>query len=296
MDAIELGATLYVPATRGDLAAIACGRHPGLRSAVICLEDAVAPRQVPGALDNLARLLDAGWSGGPALFVRPRDAAMLARIARLDGAERLAGYVLPKATADNLPDYAAAAGADALLMPTLETAEALDPHQAARLREQLAAIRPRILALRIGGNDLLQAIGARRSPDRTAYEGPLGAMIGALVAAFAPFGFALSAPVFEHFGRPSVLQAEVERDLEFGLCTKTAIHPSQVALIHACYRVAAEDHAEAAAILAGQNAVFGSRGAMCEERTHRRWAERVRRRGELFGVHPGAGELGLVGA
>ncbi|HYW14669.1 MAG TPA: HpcH/HpaI aldolase/citrate lyase family protein [Allosphingosinicella sp.] len=294
MDAIELGATLYVPATRGDLAAVASGRYPSLRSAVLCLEDSIAQRQVPDALENLARLLDSDWGGGPALFVRPRDPAMLARIARLDGAERLAGYVLPKATADNLPDYLSTAPDEALLMPTLETAEALDPFQAARLREQLLAVRPRILALRIGGNDLLQTIGARRSADRTAYEGPLGAITGALVAAFAPFGFQLSAPVFEHFGRPSVLQAEVERDLDHGLYTKTAIHPVQVAQIQSCYRVSAEDYDEAGAILAAARAVFGSRGAMCEESTHRRWAQIVRRRGEIFGVAAPRGELDVV--
>jgi len=294
MDAIELGATLYVPATRGDLTAIASGRHLLLRSAVVCLEDSIAQRQVPEALENLARLLDSNWSGGPALFVRPRDAGMLARIVRLDGAERLTGYVIPKATADNLPDYLSAAPDEQALMPTLETAEALDPFQAARLREQLLAVRPRILALRIGGNDLLQTIGARRSADRTAYEGPLGAIVGGLVAAFAPFGFQLSAPVFEHFGRPSILQAEVERDLDHGLYTKTAIHPIQVALIQSCYRVSAEDYAEAGAILAAGQAVFGSRGAMCEESTHRRWAEVVRRRGEIFGVVAPSGELGVV--
>lgn len=294
MDAIELGATLYVPATRGDLVAIASGRHPQLRSAVICLEDSIARRQVPDALDNLARLLDSPWSGGPALFVRPRDAAMLARISRLDGAERLAGYVVPKATADGLPDYLSAGRDDHLLMPTLETAEALDPFQSARLREQLLAVRPRILALRIGGNDLLQTIGTRRSAERIAYDGPLGAIIGALVASFASFGFQLSAPVFEHYGRPSILRAEVERDVDYGLFTKTAIHPIQIALIQSCYRVSAEDHAEAGAILAGNQAVFGSRGAMCETSTHRRWAETVRRRGELFGIAPPAGGLGVV--
>lgn len=294
MDAIELGATLYVPATRGDLGAIASGRHASLRSAVICLEDSIAQRQVPEALENLARLLESDWSGGPALFVRPRDPAMLARIARLDGAERLTGFVVPKATADNLPDYLSAARDEQYLMPTLETAEALDPFHCARLREQLLAVRPRILALRIGGNDLLQTIGARRSPDRTAYEGPLGAITGALVAAFAPFGFQLSAPVFEHFGRPSVLRAEIERDLDHGLYTKTAIHPIQVALIQSCYRVSAEDYAEAGAILAAGPAVFGSRGAMCEQSTHRRWAEVVRRRGEIFGVAPPSGEMGVV--
>ena len=38
----ELGASLYVPATRGDLAAILTGRRfDGLRSLILCTEDAV---------------------------------------------------------------------------------------------------------------------------------------------------------------------------------------------------------------------------------------------------------------
>jgi len=294
MKAIELGATLYLPATRGDLTAIASGRHPALRSAVVCLEDSITRRQVPDAFENLARLLDSSWSGGPALFARPRNAAMLAQIARLNGSDRLTGYVIPKATAETLPDYLAAIPNDQFLMPTLETAEALDPFQVGRIREQLLAVRSRILTLRIGGNDLLQTVGARRSPDRIAYDGPLGAIIGSLVAAFAPFGFQLSAPVFEHFGRPSVLQAEVERDLDYGLYSKTAIHPAQVPLIQSCYRVSAEDYAEAGAILSAGQAVFGSRGAMCEIGTHRRWAEVVRQRGEIFGVTSEGSELEIV--
>lgn len=285
MDAIELGATLYVPATRGDLIAVADGRYRALRSAVICLEDSIAPRQVPHALENLMRLLDSPWSGGPALFVRPRDAAMLAHIARFNGAERLAGFVLAKATADNLPDYMAGLLSEAhLVMPTIETAEALDPVQTGRLREQLLAVRRRVLALRIGGNDLLQTIGARRSAVRTAYDGPLGTMIATLVAGFAPYGFALSAPVFEHFQSPSLLREEVERDLEHGLFTKTAIHPRQVELIHACYAVAPGELREAEAIIASEGAVFGSRGAMCEPQTHGRWAHAIVRRAELFGT------------
>lgn len=290
MQAIELGATLYVPGTRADLVAIACGRHRSLRSAVICLEDSISQRQVPLALENLARLLDSDWSGGPALFVRPRDPTMLAHVARLNGAERLAGFVIPKVTADNFPTYLATLQSEThRLMPTLETAEALDADHAQRLREQLIAIGSRVLVLRIGGNDLLRTIGARRSISRTAYDGPLGTMIGLLVATFAPFGFQLSAPVLEHFGSPALLRDEVERDIEHGLLTKTAIHPCQIDLIQACYAVAADELAEARIIIATEEAVFASRGAMCESKTHDRWAQSIVRRAELFGIRRASG-------
>mgnify|MGYP004704170745 CR=1 FL=1 len=54
----NLGATLYMPATRDDIGdAILEGKIPGLRSLVICLEDAVNEDDIPQALQNLTQLL-----------------------------------------------------------------------------------------------------------------------------------------------------------------------------------------------------------------------------------------------
>lgn len=288
----DLGATLYLPATRDDLVgAILGGRHPDLRSAVICLEDAVHSLDVPLALARLQALLaklaaHSAENARPALFVRPRDAMMLAHILRFPGIEAIEGFVIPKATADSLPAYLAVLAFDHhLLMPTLETREVFDPAEMRRLREQLTAIQERVLAVRIGGNDLLQTLGARRSTERTAYEGPLGPVITNLVATYAPWGFSLSAPVFEHFGNLALLREEVERDLEHGLLTKTAIHPSQIGIIHAAYAVDDAIYAEANQILSDDGrAVFSSRQAMCEPATHRFWAQGTLRRAEAFGV------------
>jgi citrate lyase beta subunit len=287
-DATSLGATLYLPATRTDLAPIASGaRYSELRSAVLCLEDAVAADDLPVALANLAALLRTlPPSGGPRLFVRPRDPALLARILQLPNIERIEGFVIPKATADTLPAYLRELqGAAHVLMPTLETREMFDPAEVRRLRDQLLAIQKQILAIRIGGNDLLQQIGARRSAERTIYEGPLAGTVTALVAAFAPFGFALSAPVLEHFTQQDLLRREVERDVEHGLLTKTAIHPEQIAVIQDGYRVSGGELAEARAVLAADSpAVFALGGSMCEPATHRRWAQSVMRRAECFGI------------
>ena len=141
-----LGATLYLPATRDDLATVLLGgRHPDLRSAVVCLEDAVHPRDVPFALARLQLMLarlavHPSGSARPALFVRPRDAAMLMQILQYPGIEHIEGFVIPKATADSLPAYLAALAYDHhLLMPTLETRDVFDPAEMRRLREQLMA-------------------------------------------------------------------------------------------------------------------------------------------------------------
>ncbi|MFN3726676.1 MAG: HpcH/HpaI aldolase/citrate lyase family protein [Allosphingosinicella sp.] len=290
MDALELGATLYVPGTRTDLFDIVAGRrHPGLRSAVICLEDSIRPADVPLALTNLASLLQR-LGEEPAtvpVFIRPRDERMLGHMLGFPGIEAIQGFVVPKATAESLPPYLRALASDThLLMPTLETREAFDPAELGRVREQLLAIKERVLCIRIGGNDLLHTIGARRSAIRTAYEGPLGGTIAALVTAFAPFGFALSAPVFEHFDSPDLLLEEVERDIEHGLLTKTAIHPCQIDVIQSAYRVGASELAEAREILGNDRGVFALNGSMCEPATHGRWAESVVKRASIYGVRP----------
>lgn len=291
MDALELGATLYVPAVRPDLLDIVSGRrHPDLRSLVLCLEDSIRAADVPMAMTNVAQLLvrlaHQEEAARPALFIRPRDEAILERILALPGVEAVRGFVIPKATADSLPSYLRSLASDThVLMPTLETREVFDQGELRRLRDQLLSVEHRILAIRIGGNDLLHNIGARRSGVRTAYQGPLGGTIATLVTTFAPFGFRLSAPVFEHFDRPDLLREEVQCDIEHGLLTKTAIHPAQIAIIQDAYRVEAEELGAARSILAmDKGGVFAVGGSMCEPATHSRWAEAIVRRASLYGV------------
>ncbi|HEX8222432.1 MAG TPA: HpcH/HpaI aldolase/citrate lyase family protein [Allosphingosinicella sp.] len=299
IEAIALGATLYLPGTREQLPEIALGRrYPKLRSAVICLEDSIRPDQAPSAIRNVAQLLGSLPADGdrPMLFIRPRDPAMLRALLALDGIGRVDGFVIPKATAESLPDYLACALHDHhRLMPTLETREMLDPVEVRRLRDQLLVIQERVLAIRIGGNDLLQTLGARRSAVRTIYEGPLAATVAGLVAAFAPYGFFLSAPVFEHFASQDLLRDEVERDVEHGLLTKTVIHPGQIAIVEAAYAVGRDELAEARAILAPDSpAVFAIAGSMCEPATHQRWARTIVRRAEIFGLKRESGPIAAV--
>ncbi len=82
--AVALGATLYVPATRPDLAEVIARRHrEGVISMVIDLEDAVADEHSDEAIDaTVAALhqLDGSAAGQMLLFVRVRDVSQISSI------------------------------------------------------------------------------------------------------------------------------------------------------------------------------------------------------------------------
>lgn len=241
---LGLGASLYFPATRPDLRALLSGRKlPGLRSLVVCTEDAVHPRDLGRALVNLRDALPHLKAAGPLRFLRPRDPQVLAEIVAFPGIEGLDGVCLPKTDEFNLADYLAAlAPARHLaIMPIVETEVAFCRDRLRRLRMRLDPIRERVPCVRIGGNDLLHLLGIRRPKELTAYDTPLRRVIDDLIIAFRPHGYELSAPVFEHLDRPEVLARELELDLVHGLVAKTAIHPTQIGLIEDAYAVPPEE-------------------------------------------------------
>lgn len=289
-DATELGATLYVPATRADLKAIAAGDKLGeLRSIIFCTEDAVNEKDLPHALANLRAALAGLRQGhGCMRFVRVRNPAVMRQVLAMPGAERLDGFVLPKVVRDVLPLYMAQLqGTGHCVMPTLETREVFDEAEMQALRRMLAdpAIADRVLTLRIGGNDLLALLGMRRPRGKTLYQTPLGPVISRLVTLFKPSGLNLSAPVFEYFNDRETLLREVGEDLDHGLVGKTAVHPEQVPLIEACYRVHVSDLEMAEMILREDApAVFRMHDSMCEPATHRIWAARLRLSAACFGL------------
>jgi citrate lyase beta subunit len=207
----------------------------------------------------------------------------------MEGAERLTGFVLPKVTRHNLEQFLPAFTSPFpyQIMLTLETAEVFDAQEMAALRRELVqpVYRERLLSLRIGGNDLLNLLGLRRPRGRTIYRTPLGTVIAQLVTTFRPYGFNLTAPVFEYLDQAKVLAREVSDDLAHGLFGKTAIHPRQVPVIESAYRVKASELQMAERILeADAPAVFRLHDAMCEPATHHRWASLIRDRARLYGV------------
>lgn len=286
----SMGASLYVPANHKRLMALANGERLGhVRSLIFCLEDAVADIDLGWALFNLSVVLANMRDGGAAeRFVRVRNPDVLARVLAMRGVEKLTGFVIPKATRHNFAAYFdQVRGTHHMLMPTLETADVFDDHEMRLFRTVLEVpeVRARILALRIGGNDLLALLGLRRPRTMTLYRTPLGPVIGRLVTIFRPHGFVLTAPVFEHLDLPDLLDQEVAEDIAHGMVGKTAIHPSQIALIEQHYRVKPHDLEAARAILdTASPAVFQMHNSMCEVATHRAWAQRMVEQSNVFGA------------
>jgi citrate lyase beta subunit len=278
-DVYRLGASLYVPAIhqklKETLRGVTCG---AVRSLIACTEDSIAEADVDRALANLARILPQlpHRDQGPMRFIRPRNAAVLAELLRMDGIEHVHGFVIPKADVDTLGPYEASLGRhDYWLMPTLETSAVFDPLALRELRQRLTAapLKRHVLALRIGGNDLLKMLGLKRSRGVSIYQTPLGSLIPQLVLAFRAFGIHLTAPVFDFIDDPQTLADEVRQDVQMGLIGKTAIHPDQVPIIEKGLAVTEHELELAHQILAPRReAVFRLHGAMIEKAVHQEWA------------------------
>ncbi|MQY02642.1 HpcH/HpaI aldolase/citrate lyase family protein [Actinomadura macrotermitis] len=218
--AVALGATLYSPATRPDLAGdIAKAARRGVTSLVVCLEDAIADAELTAAEANAVaqlRLLHARGGPAPLLFVRVRAAGQIGDLVdRLgDAAALLSGFVLPKFTAASggpfLDAIAAAAertGLRLYAMPVIESREAVYAETRAALLGEVAALldkhRERVLAVRLGATDLSAAYGLRRPPDLTIYDiGPVAGAISDVVNVLGRAdgsGFVVTGPVWEYF-------------------------------------------------------------------------------------------------
>jgi len=109
-------------------------------------------------------------------------------------------------------------------------------------------------------------------------------VIAQLVTQFKPYGFALSAPVFEYLDDYETLQQEICQDLAHGLIGKTAIHPDQVPAIESAYLVERSDHEMALLMNSDTSpAVFKMHGAMCEVATHGHWSDNILTRQGCYG-------------
>lgn len=291
----KLGASIYVPATRDDISLIASEKKIASKSVIFCTEDSVIESDVSKALSNLDKMVSGVNRSDKMLkFIRVRNEGILKDVLEMNNIEKIDGFVFPKVTAANFENYmiqfknAGHEKNDFSIMPTLETKEVFNNQEMEKLKTILIKkeYKSKILSLRIGGNDLLNILGIRRSRYRTIHESPLGVTISNLVTMFKPEGFNLTSPVCEFLHDTELLKRELPMDLEFGLFGKTAIHPDQIAIIENAYRPSESEVEMAEAILQEDApAVFAMHGTMCEPATHRNWAREVLERAKIYGVY-----------
>ncbi|MGV9909268.1 HpcH/HpaI aldolase/citrate lyase family protein [Streptomyces tendae] len=216
-----LGATLYSPATRPNLADdILKQGARGLVSMVLCLEDSIDDADVPVGEANLVRqLTDLAERSGddvPLLFIRVRTPEQIPDLVRRLGpaVRLLSGFVLPKFTEERgIPFLEALTAAEAtsgrrlFAMPVLESPDLLYRESRVQTLEGIFRAvdkyRDRVLALRLGVTDFCSSYGLRRGPDMTAYDVQIVASVIAdvvnMLARADGTGFTVTGPVWEYF-------------------------------------------------------------------------------------------------
>lgn len=243
-------------------------RHLPADAVILDLEDAVGPHEKNAARQAVAEAVRARAFAGRLTVVR---------VNALTGEEGVA-------------DVQAAAGADAILLPKVESAADL---AAARLlagdtpfwamietpRAVLALndIAHNAAALVLGANDLVMAMGGRQRPERANLHHAMSALV---TAARACGALALDS-VHNDIADTAGFAAACALARDFGFDGKTLIHPSQIEPARAAFAPTAEERADAKALLAEfdkpQNRGRGAiafRGRMVE-RLHADMARRL---------------------
>ncbi|MGS0688696.1 HpcH/HpaI aldolase/citrate lyase family protein [Nakamurella sp. GG22] len=238
-----LGATLYVPATRDDLAgSIRRQAAAGAKSMVIDLEDAIADGSVESALADTARTLRRLLEDPPEcqLFVRVRTVdhirALTAELGEDIGV--VSGFVIPKFSLAHGAEFLRAVS-DArerseyplYAMPVLETPRVLYREsrdvELSGIRELLDEYRELVLTVRIGATDLCGLFGIRRDRDFSIYD--VGVAADLIIQVVNHLGrtdgtgFAITGPVWEYFAnherilRPQLRQSPFDERHASGL-------------------------------------------------------------------------------
>lgn len=279
VDWTDLAASLYVPANHPKLCRSFLENEPSLApSFILCTEDSLSDSDLPDALTRVRELLpqlNRRPKSSP-VFLRPRNAEVLGEFLAMKGIENVTGFVIPKADVDSLPAYAAhLIGMPFRVMPVLETRSIFDESGRIELRNYLnrSPLGPAVLALRIGGNDLLRLLGLKRQPGVSIYQTPVGHLIPQLMMCFRPYGYQLTGVVCDSLDDVDLLRFEAEMDARMGLIGKTAVHPRQVSILRKAFTVSRDDVSAAKEILKDPSRSVTSYNKMMLERiVHTDWA------------------------
>ena len=237
---------LYMPGSNAR--ALEKGRSLPADGLILDLEDAVAPDAKAMGRDTIAAALSAGGYGGRELIVR------------VNGLNTPWGY-------DDLR-MAAASGADAVLLPKVESADAVRQAEAV-LRaagapagqtiwcmmetplgilnaKEIAGASPAVGALVLGTSDLAKDLHAAHTAQRL----PMITSLGLCLLAARAYGLAVLDGVHLDLNDEEGFAASCLQGRELGFDGKTLIHPKTIAACNAAFAPDDEEIAQAHRIIA----------------------------------------------
>jgi len=287
---IQLGGSLYIPATHKNVNDICnADKYPNLRSCIIDTEDAIGEDDLESALDNISKMLKDYEPNGLIVFIRPRNAEVLQTILKIKNIDKIDGFSLPKFSTEVMRQYAqiiSMSGYDLHLIPVLESLDIFSTEKLEEIRSFLLKRSLSILSLRLGGEDMMQYLGLKRRCEDNIYQLAAPAkVIADILNTFKPFGFNVSATVFNCIDKHELYKQNVEEDLRQGLIGKTIIHPNQIDPINKAYKVTEKEYDMALKMLDKHTeAIIVQDGQMGEKFAHTSWAKVILQRYEFYGL------------
>lgn len=310
----SVGPLLYCPANNASIAQSVIQEKFGTHfSLALCLEDTINDDFVEEAEQDLLRSLREIDTAGrerefflPKIFIRVRRPEQIPFLisSLQESAGVVAGFIVPKFSLRNAREYIRrmtevneTSRQKIYLMPIYESIDMVDPRTRYEvlysLKDMLSPVEELVLNIRVGGNDLCHIFGFRRHPDESIHNiKPVSSLFTDIVTVYGT-DYVISAPVWEYYGGQNWktgLEAEIRGDKLCGFTGKTVIHPKQIEVVNACYRVPVSDYNDARNILGWDNSsaslVSGNQNGerMNEYKTHRNWARRTLFLAEVYGV------------
>lgn len=287
---IQLGGSLYIPATHKNVHAI-CNedKYSQLRSCIIDTEDAIGEDDLDEAMKNISHMLEIYEPKELCVFIRPRNPQVLKELLKLKNIGLIDGFSLPKFSTELMREYAqilTLSGKEFYIMPVLESLDIFSKDKLEEIRDFLLTSHLNILSLRLGGEDMMNYLSLKRRCEDNIYElvGP-ACVIGDVLNVFKPYGFNICATVFNCIHQAELYTKNVHEDLKQGLLGKTIIHPNQIEPINQAYKVSPSDYEMAKKMLDDDtDAIIVHNGQMGEKFAHNSWAKVIILRYKFYGL------------
>jgi len=287
---IELGGSLYIPATHKNVNVVCnADKYPQLRSCIIDTEDAICEDELSSALANIAKMLETYTPKKLRLFIRPRNPQVLKQLLKIKHIEKIDGFSLPKFSTEVMREYThilTLAEHQFYIMPVLESLDLFSKEKLEDIRDFLLTCKLPVLTLRLGGEDMMQFLGLKRRCEDNIYTlvGP-SRVIADVLTCFKPYGYNVTATVFNCIHQDELYEENVKEDLRQGLIGKTIIHPDQIDPINEAYKVSPQEFEMAIQMLGEETkAIIVQEGQMGEKFAHTAWAKVILERHRFYGL------------
>jgi citrate lyase beta subunit len=254
----------------------------------------------------------------PFVFIRVKDTLILETLVNKGvNLKYLTGFVFPKINSTNISKYFeilkdtnARLGLNLYGMPILESHEIIYKdtrfHEMQKIKNILDEYKDLVLNIRIGATDFSNLFSVRRSYHQTIYDiivirDCITDIINFMLRSDSDY--VVSGPVWEYFsnekgynyyedyyGEDKYIQGLVKEtilDNVNGLVGKTVIHPNHIRIVNALQCVNKEEYDDAVTVIENyQNGVIKSmhNNKMNEPKPHIRWARKIIKKSNVFGV------------